>query len=466
MAGIGFALRKLITKDDLYGLVQAYLYSAVIASGAWMLIASTLVLLSAFTPGDDTGTLMEFQTILLYNLLFSFIIAAPIYMVSSRYVSDCLFKKDPSLIPGIMLKGQFHLIIPALIFSSCFYFFYVSMSPLLTLLTVINFVLFADVWMTAIYLSAIRNFRAILQCWFVGFLVTVILGLALGGPFKVTGLIAAVDMGLVVILFSLKAYILAEFPYRFLQPGKFVFYYRNYQYLFWSGLLLFSSMWIDKLIMWTTPHAIRFSNNLVSYPTYDNAMLRAYLSIIPAMALFIFSLETNFYDAYIKYVRNIEDDSPFSELEENRQKLLVKIAENSRNIIVLQGSLSLLVIAVAPGLFSLFKLDFLQLSIFRFGVLGAFLNVLNLFIVIFFSYFDSQENMFKIALTMFLSNALFTCITLFLGFGYFGVGYCLSMAISFLVASLLFLRFLQNLHYHVFVTNAVKGRKLRMRPKS
>ena len=37
MAGIGFELRKLLKKDSLLGLVQAYAYAGVIGSGPWVL---------------------------------------------------------------------------------------------------------------------------------------------------------------------------------------------------------------------------------------------------------------------------------------------------------------------------------------------------------------------------------------------------------------------------------------------
>ena len=40
MAGIGFELRKLLRKDSLLGLVQAYAYAGVIGSGPWVLSSS------------------------------------------------------------------------------------------------------------------------------------------------------------------------------------------------------------------------------------------------------------------------------------------------------------------------------------------------------------------------------------------------------------------------------------------
>jgi uncharacterized membrane protein len=37
MAGIGFELRKLLKRDSLLGLMQAYTYAGIIGSGPWVL---------------------------------------------------------------------------------------------------------------------------------------------------------------------------------------------------------------------------------------------------------------------------------------------------------------------------------------------------------------------------------------------------------------------------------------------
>lgn len=76
-------------------------------------------------------------------------------------------------------------------------------------------------------------------------------------------------------------------PYSFKWPKNFEFYFRFYPGLLWSGLFLFTSMWIDKIIMWTAPEAVTHMNNLRTYPIYDGGMFLSYLSIVPVMALLL-----------------------------------------------------------------------------------------------------------------------------------------------------------------------------------
>ncbi|MDQ1258885.1 MAG: polysaccharide biosynthesis protein PelG, partial [Pseudomonadota bacterium] len=49
MAGIGFELRRMLRKDTLLGLVQAYAYASVIGSGPWVLSIVGILLIGIFS---------------------------------------------------------------------------------------------------------------------------------------------------------------------------------------------------------------------------------------------------------------------------------------------------------------------------------------------------------------------------------------------------------------------------------
>ncbi len=466
MAGIGFALRKLASKDDFQGIMRAYFHAAVAAVGPWILLVVSLGLISFFTS-DIAGRVEvnEFFSVVVYNILFSFVLSAPLYQIASRYVSDCLFSRDATPIPGILLTSLFYVLIPALSLAIPFYVFYATMTPFATILSIVNFTLLCMIWFVMLYLSCIRNFRAITIAWVVGMLLASVVGIYLGKKEGTTGMLLGLNIGLIALLFSLIANILAEYPYRFLKPKEYGFYFRHYKLLFWSGLFLFAGMWVDKIIMWFSSNGITHLNNLRTYPIYDGAMFASYLSIIPVMALFIFSLETNFYDFYIQYIRNIETNAPFDHIEAEKKNLMTSLIENGRNMLILQGCFTFVVIALAPTLFEWLKMDFLQLGIFRLGTLGAFFTAINLFIVILFSYFDSQENMLIITIFMFVSNIVLTLVSLKFGFIFYGYGFCLSMILTTLIGSVLFFRFMGDLTYNIFITHVVKRHDVTQKPE-
>lgn len=459
MAGIGFLLRRLAEEDNYLGIIRAYFHSAVVAVGPWIMIVFTLGAIS-LDIGDLLGLkeLDEFHSVFVYNVFFSFILSSPVYMLSARFVADCLYRKDPSPIPGILITSLFIVLIPAVIIATLFYVFYATMSPVDTFLSIINFVLLTQIWVIMLYLGSIRDFKAITISWLFSMVLAIFFAIYWGEIYGSTGMLMGVNIGFVLLFSSLVANILAEYPFRFLKASDFFFYFKYYKELAWGGFFLFASMWVDKIIMWTSPLATMHHNHLRTFPIYDGSLFLSYLTIIPIMALFIFGLETHFYDSYIRYIQNIEGNAPLSLIEEERKNIIRKIIDNSRNFLILQGSFSLTIILLAPTLFELTDTDFIKLTIFQVGVLGAFFAALNLFIIVLFSYFDSQRDILVTTSVMFFSNVALTIISKSLGFEFYGYGYAISMLLSFFVGAHRLWKLLNKLHYHIFITNVVVRR--------
>jgi polysaccharide biosynthesis protein PelG len=457
MAGIGFVLRKLASRDDYLGVIRGYFHAAFAGVGPWIFLITTLGLITFFTEViSGKVEVRNFSAILIYNLIFSLIFASSVYMVTQRYVADCLFSRDGSLIPGIFIQSQLYLLCAALPCAALFYIFFSRMTPFAKILSIVNFVLLCEILLIMLFLSCIRNFRAITLSWLIGVILAVILGVYLGKIYGATGMLFGLNCGFILILFSLKATILAEYPYRFIKPQNFPYYFSHYKGLFWSGLMLAAGMWIDKIIMWFSKEGVVHPNQLHTCPIYDGAMFYAYTTIIPVVALFIFSLETNFYKSYIHYISSIETNAPLTYLEHHKNLIIRQIKENGRGFLVLQGSLSLIILLTTHLIFSHLGLYYLEFSIFRFGVIGSFFTALNFFIIIYFSYFDSQENLLLLTAIMLISNFVLTLVTLLLGFPFYGIGFALAMTLTFFIGAIRLFRYLNNLTYHIFISNVVK----------
>lgn len=457
MAGTGLILRKLAIQDNLSGVVRAFIHSAIIAAGPWIMIIIALGFIGIFSaPIVGNPEVGDFQAIVIYNLFFSFILSAPVYMVAARHVSDSLFRRDASSIPGILITSLYIMLIPSLVISIPFYVFYAKMTPIATILAIVNFMLTTQIWIVMLFLGCIRHYRIITISWLFGMVLTSYLSVLWGKSYGSTGMLAGFDIGVIFLLFSLIASVLAEYPYRFKPPQDFWYYFRHYKRLFWSGFFLYAGMWIDKVVMWSAPEAIVHHNHLRTFPIYDGSMFLAFVTMMPVMALFIFSLEANFHDSYIQYIHNIERNAPLSLINQARKNIIDNLMENGRTFLVLQGCFTITMIALVPSLLTWFGINYLEFGIFRLGTLGVFFGALNLFIVILFSYFDSQNNMVRTTALLFFTNLILTLVSEKLGFKFYGLGYCISMILTFLVGAILFVRFLKRINYHIFITNTIK----------
>src|SRR5215470_10529990 len=104
MAGIGFALRKLIRRDDLIGVIQGYSHSALAATGPWLFTVISLGMISFFTAGiAATDDIVTFRLIVIYNFAFSLVMTGPVMMITTRYLADMIYLKEVEGAVGMFL---------------------------------------------------------------------------------------------------------------------------------------------------------------------------------------------------------------------------------------------------------------------------------------------------------------------------------------------------------------------------
>jgi uncharacterized membrane protein len=287
--------------------------------------------------------------------------------------------------------------------------------------------------------------------------VATVVALALAPTYHAAGLLLGFDAGLTITVFSLLARVFAEYPYPVRSPFRFLGKLRRYWALFVAGLVYNLAIWIDKWVMWFSAEAETLPSGMVSFPDYDSAMFAAYLTIVPSLAVFLYSIETSFYEKYLRFYRVIQEHKPYRRIEAGHRDLLKELGSNVRNFLVIQLSVSISVVLLSAHIFEALNISFAQLGIFRLGVLGALFHVLFLFVSIILSYFDVRRVNLALQVLFFGSNLIFTVVSLKLGFPFYGYGYFLSSMLTFVVALLVAAYYLEDLPYHTFVRGHLAG---------
>jgi len=454
MAGIGFELRKLVERDDLLGVAEGYGYAALAASGPWLFtILSLAVIFLLGTPSNSPGELAIFRIVIVYNFSFSLVLTAPGAIVMTRYLADSIHAKDVHEVPASLLGG---LMLAYAVSAPVAAFFYIGRAHLdgpTRAAALLNFLLIAGIWLVSVFLTALKDYRALTVSFGVGMLLGTAGAAILSIPWAVAGMLHGFNLGLAVILFSLTARVFAEFPTRPSHPLAFLPYFRTHWELALAALAYNLAIWADKWLMWMAPEREILSIGLVSCPVYESAMFLAYLSVVPSMAAFTVSIETGFFEKYARFYDDIQRHVAYSRIEANHRDLIQSFLDGARNFVVLQGSLCVVGILAAPRLFEWIGIDFAQLGIFRLGLLGAFFHSGFLFLLIFLAYFDLRRIMLSLAALFLVANTLLTLVTLRLGFPFYGYGYFLSALIAFAAAFLATDYFIQRLPYQTFIRN-------------
>jgi len=452
MAGIGFVLRKLYRQDNLSGLARAFLHSAFASTGPWLftvLALGVISIMSEKSVGSDT--LSYFRTILIYNFSFSLMLSGPILMIITRYLSDSIYRRDVSNAPGMLFGALALLWGFELVLAGIFYGFVAHLGLGMTISAVINFLLLSGIWLVAVFVSALRNYRLITNAFLAGMVCAAGFCTQLGNLFGAAGMVNGFSLGLAVIMGVLLGSVQADYPYPVKQPFAFLAYFKKFPELALSGFVYNAAIWVDKWIMWFAPEAIH-NHGLVVYPNYDSTMFMAYLTTVPAMALFLFHAETRFFEQYMRFYRHIEQHVSLAKIEKNHQTIARSIFGSASNFFLLQGGIAIIGILVAPQIIYFCHGNYLQIGMLRFGILGAFFQVLTLFLLVLFSYFDSRRSNLFIQSIFLGLNTVLTCASIFAGFRFYGFGYFLASFITFIIAAAVMKQYVRNLPYHSFIT--------------
>ena len=91
MAGIGFALERLYRSNSFADRMASFAHASVIAAGPALLSVLGIWLISAtISELEGKTTIAAFRALIIYSFALSFVVTAPIALVSARLISDKL----------------------------------------------------------------------------------------------------------------------------------------------------------------------------------------------------------------------------------------------------------------------------------------------------------------------------------------------------------------------------------------
>lgn len=458
MAGIGFVLRRLLKEDTLTSKFQAYFHSVFASSGQWLFTIIALGMFYYFTQSLNAYEVIDsFRGIILYNFALSLVICAPISITTTRYLSDCIYRQDLQDATSMLLGSLILTFVISTPFIILLYFYFVQFSTPIALAATVNFFVISGIWVTNIFLSALKYYSAITFTYLFGMIIAVVSGVLFSDRSSPLGLLVGFTAGLMFILVCTISLIFTEYPPSSGPIFKFFSYFKRYWQIALGGLVYNLAIWVDKWIMWFCPDALQLPNGMVMYPLYDSTMFFSYLSVIPVLAMFLLHQETTFYGYYCRYYSDIQEHSTYEHIYDNFLELWHQVSLLAKNIFLFQGCFAMLLVLVTPKILDLFRLDYLHVSIFRYGVIGAAFQVWGLFLIILLSYLDNRRDALFIQCFFLISNTLFTLFFMKFGFPLYGFGYCLSSILTFLVGGLIVEKYLRELPYHTFVTNNLRN---------
>ena len=214
MAGIGFELRKLLRKDTLLGLIRAYAYAGVISSGPWVLSIIGILIIGIFSLGVVVPDLAvtRFQVTVTYLIAGSLILTGVVQLAFTRFCADRSFEhREDMILPNFggvtvlvtLISGCLSLLIGLFLFP--------GQSILYRVLLVASFVVLSNIWIATVFLSGMKQYKAILWLYALGYTVTVAAALLLRFM-DLEGLLLGFLLGQVTLLGGMLVLIIRGYP--------------------------------------------------------------------------------------------------------------------------------------------------------------------------------------------------------------------------------------------------------------
>ena len=454
MAGIGFELRKLLKKDSLVGLVQAYAYAGVIGSGPWVLsiIGILIIGLLSATVVVPSFLVTQFQVSVTYLIAVSLIFTGVLQLAFTRFISDRLFeKRDDLVLPN--LNGVLLVVISAGGVAGLLLMFlpFAGLSITYRLLMLAGFVLLCGIWIATIFLSGLKLYKSIVALYAVGYAVTVVAALLLRS-YGLEGLMVGFVLGHFMLFLGM--WLLTYYHYRPPHAISFEFARRDLMYpsLMAIGLLYNLGIWADKFMFWYFPDTSEpIIGPLRASVIYDLPVFMAYLSVIPGMAVFLVRIETDFAEFYERFYNAVRTGGSLEYIETMRDEMTYAIRQGMAEIAKIQTLAVLVTFVAGPALLGALGISELYLSLLHIQTIGASLQVLFLALLNVFFYLD-RRRIIVLLCGLFLGlNILFTAITLKLGAPYYGYGYAAAVLVALGVGLFLLDRKLWRLEYETFM---------------
>ena len=458
MAGIGFQLRRLANRETLSSVIAAGGHAAVIAAGPWLFTILSLAGIGITTDrlvGLDR--LAEFRVVIIYAFATSLVLAAPVTIVATRLVADALWMKRPGDVRPLLLASLAATL--GIVAAGTLVLVAFFAPPLPTALALLSGSSLAGlIWVVLAFCGAVRDYNGVTLSFLVGLLVSmaasIVIAILGGGSAMMTG---GFLLGLALTFFGLVGRVLATFPEPDCDPRRgftlLLAGFGDYWRLALGAFAGTAGVWIDKWIFWFSASGEVLGIGLRHAPLYDSAMFIASLGIIPALAAFVIRLETDFFERYQRYYATIGGHGTYGQIEDARQRLHVHTLENLALVTVGQIGVSAVLVMLAPVLIDALGLQFRQVSILRYGALGAVFQFIFIACSAMLLFFDRRRTYLRLQVFFLVSMAGATLATIGLGEEYFGVGYFAACLATAFLAYKLADRTFADLNYLTFIGN-------------
>lgn len=412
MAGIGFQLRNLIKENSFFWGIKGFAFSTIVIAGPMILCIFLITVAQHFLNIMNTPYFERelFLAGTLYSFVFSQLITSGLIMLATRYLADQLFARKNENV----LSSLYGIVALALLVGGVTGIAFYSFSPLDIVFKIFSYFFFIELvitWLLTMYISALKNYLQIIRGFLIGVIISVIAIWFCYGVLNfvtATQMFACMDLGFFITILLFFRSIRRKFPVNNQRYFEFLTYFAKYPSLFLIGLFYTLGLYGHIFIVWWSDLQTIVSNTFVMATLYDTPIFYAYLTIIPAMVMFVVSVETSFYERYKSLYSKILGSSSFQDIKEAQSKMFNVLSREL--MFIMEFQLFFTICAIALGT-KLLPLTIEQVDIFNIVVIGNYFFIMMFIVMQILLYFDDRKGVLLVISSYVIASTIFTVIT-------------------------------------------------------
>jgi len=453
MAGIGFELKKILDKNSLMSIVQAYGLAGVIGSGPWVisilaLLCIGLVSLKMMTSGT---VIIQFLVIVTYLMAGSLIVSGLFQLLLTRFISDLIYTEQESRIVanlfGTMLVTSLLASILAIGILATSHS--IAMPTKLVIFT--SFILLCLQWLIIVFLSGMKEYYQIFFTIMASYLLMVLLSVIIQ-PETVFGLMSIFAVCQAILTFVFMFSVVRTFPSEHFVLFEFLDRNKAFYSLMMCGLAYNLGVWLDKFVFWsrseTSHQVIDFFH--ASY-IYDVPIFIAYLAIVPGMAVFMLKMETDFADRCLSFYDSVREGAKYETILQLKDEMVLACQQSIYLIFKVQGITCALLLLFAKDILLFLDIDVSYLHLLYVDLVGVSLQVVVMAILNVMYYLNKRHEALWLTVFMAVSNFALAHLSINLGPLFYGYGFALTMMFTTLIGMAMLDKQFAKLEYHTFM---------------
>ena len=459
MAGIGFELKKLYSEKGILTGIRAFFYSFVVTVGPMMLCILLITFMQYLLEemGEDYLKRQVFVAVIQYTFIFSLLIGGSAAMYLSRFFADMMYiERFDEILHGL----DFALIVSLAIgtVEALVFLYFSSLDIITALLAYSLFMILIVVWVYAIIITAIKNYKKIFQIYLSG----VIIGVAITLIMAVTGIrnadyyLFAIVMTFAVIATRLIYYIRDVFKTSRTFSVKSIESLDLYGKLVLVGFFMNAGIYIQNMVYWVTDDATVVATTFRLAPFYDVPMFYAFLTVIPSMIFFVIFFETNFYDRYKDYYDQIIHGGGLKEMETAKSIMIRTLYQEYSGVMEIQLFFSIVFLLIGRVMLPRIGISGDSVDIYSIITLGSYLYGAIYICIMCLLYFDDINGATAISFSFFLSDFVFTVISLRFDGQADGFGFFIATVVTFYIGFARLSYYLKNLDYYTYCNQPLR----------